>query len=85
MVVDHIDVTRCYKCQRFVHMGKLCSRGAMCGRCAEGHEPEICQEEKGPPRIYAKCKREGNEAEDDVGWWGCPMYRRAVGRYVSRV
>lgn len=85
VVTDHIDVPRCFNCQGYGHVSKLCSKEARCGRCGKEHVSEACTMEKGEKRVCANCVREGFEANHDVGWWGCPMYRKAIGRYTSRV
>ena len=47
-VEDYIpSPMRCFKCQRFGHLGKRCNRQAVCGKCAkQGHTFKDCKEKK---------------------------------------
>lgn len=41
-VYEHVDVTQCYKCQRFGNMSKTCRSNITCRNCAEEHESKDC-------------------------------------------
>lgn len=45
-VKEYIDVVRCFKCQGYGHIGKVCNdKKDTCGRCAEAHRTEKCEAE----------------------------------------
>lgn len=56
VVVTSIDwnkeVRRCFNCQRYGHIARLCSSDPACGRCAGAHAPGQCNS---APRRCANC------------------------------
>lgn len=45
-VYEYFDIIQCYKCYDFGHIAAKCKSTAVCNRCAGGHEPKECTEEK---------------------------------------
>lgn len=84
-VKEYVDIVRCFKCQGFGHIGKVCrERKQVCERCGEDHKTEACgvsdTEVKCP-----NCAREGRETCHAACWKGCEIYRRAEERYFKAV
>lgn len=51
-VVEFLRPTRCYKCQKYGHLSKVCrSEVVVCGHCSKiGHERGQCPNKQAPPR-----------------------------------
>lgn len=41
-VVDHLRITRCFKCSHYGHFQRECRSGITCPVCAESHEQKDC-------------------------------------------
>lgn len=52
-VVDHLAVSRCYRCQGYGHVSKLCRKGAgesVCSHCGRGgHDYKDCKRQRQKP------------------------------------
>lgn len=44
IVREHVDVLRCYKCQKYGHKSTNCSSQTVCGKCTGQHEFKNCSE-----------------------------------------
>lgn len=42
-VLDHIDLSRCFKCNGYNHKATNCKNKTSCGYCAEDHQLEECE------------------------------------------
>ncbi|XP_067275529.1 uncharacterized protein [Pseudorasbora parva] len=62
---------RCYNCQEFGHMAKVCKGKRRCARCSGDHEYGKCGEEVRP-----KCCNCGGS--HSVAFWGCEVMRKEV-------
>ncbi|KAF6197389.1 hypothetical protein GE061_020252 [Apolygus lucorum] len=81
-VVDHISVSRCYRCQKFRHVAKGCSAGEVCGWCSEnGHNFKSCSNRSQPPKC-TNCNDAGRLDHHDAGSLECPSYRIAMEHQV---
>ncbi|KAF6197407.1 hypothetical protein GE061_020237 [Apolygus lucorum] len=81
-VVDHVSVSRCYKCQKFGHVAKGCNRDEICGWCSEkNHSFKDCPT-RDQPACCTNCKEAGRPNQHDAGSLGCPSYRIAIENQV---
>ncbi|KAF6197390.1 hypothetical protein GE061_020253 [Apolygus lucorum] len=81
-VVDHISVSRCYRCQKFGHVAKSCGSGEVCGWCTErGHSFRACTRKQQPARCV-NCMEAGRVDHHDAGSLECPSYRIAMEHQV---
>lgn len=82
--VDHIPVTRCFKCNKFGHPSKYCSEDApTCGHCSsKGHEFKDCPNKASPPKC-ANCSRFGKPANHDTRDSECPAYKNALRHRIN--
>lgn len=62
---------RCYKCQRYGHIAKICKGKQRCGKCGGEHEYGECGESE--ERKCCNCG--GNHT---AAYGGCPVRKRAV-------
>lgn len=84
-VKEYIDVVRCFKCQGYGHIGKVCNdKKDTCGRCAGAHRTEKCEAENDKLQCV-NCAREGRDAAHPTSWWRCGVYRRMEERYLAMV
>jgi len=86
-VQDYVDVTRCYKCQRYGHVAKYCSSQSSCSHCAGEHDYKECPDkEKNEKVSCGNCKRDKRERYDhSVGSKKCPAYEIAVKRLNEKI
>lgn len=77
-VLDHLQVTRCYKCQAFGHPSKYCSQQQACSLCAGAHDFLACPK-KDSVRKCVNCVRARMEVHDHPATSiVCPAYLRAL-------
>jgi len=62
---------RCYNCQEFGHMAKVCKGKRRCARCSGDHEYGKCGAEVRPKC----CNCGGNHS---VAFWGCEVMKKEV-------
>lgn len=62
---------RCYKCQRYGHIAKVCKGKQRCGKCAGNHEYGQCGD-----NVVRKCCNCGGDHTAAYG--GCPIRKKAV-------
>lgn len=62
---------RCYKCQEFGHVAKVCKGKRRCARCSGDYEYGNCGEEVRPKC----CSCGGNHS---VAFWGCEVMKKEV-------
>lgn len=60
---------RCFKCQKFGHIAKMCKAARKCARCSGDHEYGQCGE-----GVRPKCCNCGGE--HSVAYWGCEVMKR---------
>jgi len=87
-IKDYVDVTRCFKCQRYGHVAKKCTNTKeVCSHCSGEHKYKECK--KSNQREAAKCancQREGRkEVNHPTSWRGCPVYEKAVKRNNEQI
>ena len=83
-VVDYIDATRCYKCQKYGHVSKYCQQKDVCGHCAQvGHTFKNCSNKEAPSQCAA-CKVNKLPAAHRVVDRTCPSFLRAARVQLSR-
>ena len=44
-VVEYIQITRCYRCQKFGHTSYKCENAQVCPKCVENHAEKECKSE----------------------------------------
>lgn len=86
-IKDYIDVPRCYKCQRYGHVAKLCNGDkTVCPHCSGDHEIKDCKKTGKEGARCINCVREGRtEVKHPANWKGCPGYEKAVKRYNEQI
>ncbi|XP_046673231.1 uncharacterized protein LOC124362614 [Homalodisca vitripennis] len=86
-IKDYVDLARCYKCQRFVHVAKFCTNDKpSCSHCAKEHVFKDCKNTKKEEARCANCSREDRlDARHPASWRGCPAYEKAVKRYNEQI
>lgn len=79
--VDHLVVARCYKCQKFGHMAKVCNaKKDTCGHCAEeGHTYKECKNKKKAAKCV-NCSRYNLPSSHEANAADCPTYIREKSR-----
>ena len=76
-VLNFTLVTRCFKCQGFGHIAKVCENKDICSICAqEGHSHRTCKN-KEKAKVCANCKKAKRPANHNVMDRKCPCYERA--------
>lgn len=86
-VVDQLAVTRCFRCQGYGHVKKVCKKApgdSVCSHCGRaGHEYKECRRSEEKPSC-ANCLAARKPADHRVGTLDCPMYKRLVQQKISR-
>jgi hypothetical protein len=77
-VVDFVEPSRCYKCQRFGHTSVRCTSQLVCGHCSKaGHGAANCPHKQESP-VCALCKDiKGADPGHVAGSKKCPAVERA--------
>lgn len=84
-VKEYIDVVRCFKCQGFGHIGRVCrDEEQTCGRCTDNHKTESCKVDDENVRCN-NCRKEGRDENHPTTWIGCEVYKRVEERYFKSV
>ena len=85
-VVDHLSVTRCYRCQGYGHGVKFCKKPegeCVCSHCGKvGHYFRNCNVGGENPSC-ANCLAAKKPSDHRVGTSECPIYKRLVAQRVS--
>lgn len=85
--VDQIGGTRCFRCQGYGHVARLCKKepgDSICSHCGRaGHEYKECRRAEENPSC-ANCLAAKKPANNRVGTLDCHMYRRLVEQRISR-
>ena len=87
-VFDALEVTRCYKCNKFGHSSQSCKAKEVCPRCSEGHKLVDC---KATTLKCANCVNlglsENKELETCHAVWDprCPVYLEALSKLRSDI
>jgi hypothetical protein len=86
-VKDYIDIARCYKCQVFGHVAKVCrSKVVVCSYCSGPHSYKDCKHTQDTEKVKcANCAKTRNRDDHDAGWRRCPVYEREVSRYLQKI
>lgn len=83
-VKDFLDVTCCYRCQVYGHIGRSCmEKDPMCSHCTCNHDCKYCNN-KNDPEVCGACKRLNKESAYSVNSRECPAYIRAAEVRISR-
>lgn len=88
-IVDHLSVSRCFRCQGYGHVAKVCKkdeRECVCSHCGRaGHEYKECRRAiSGEKPSCANCLAAKKPADHRVGTIDCPMYRRLVEQRIAK-
>lgn len=83
-IIDHIIITRCFKCQRFGHLAKACTaKTETCGHCAkEGHSFKDCPDSKWEFKC-SNCIRAKLKSNHSVNSAECSVYLREKHRITQ--
>ncbi|KAF6204612.1 hypothetical protein GE061_018772 [Apolygus lucorum] len=90
-ISDFTEVTRCFRCQGYGHIAAKCLNEESCARCAGSHDSRTCPLANLPPNISpepkkcANCKRINLDYNHPVDSPNCPVYKRALDRYIRRI
>lgn len=84
-VVDYIDATRCFKCQKYGHVAKHCQQQKeVCGHCAQiGHSYKVCPNKAEQPVCYT-CKTSKLPAAHRIADKKCPTFLKAAKLQLTR-
>lgn len=84
-VRDHIDISRCFKCQRHGHVTKTCRQTQdTCGHCAQvGHDRKVCPS-LNSPAVCANCKRQGYASNHPVNSGSCSSFLHTIKQSAAR-
>ncbi|KAG8239025.1 hypothetical protein J437_LFUL018662 [Ladona fulva] len=84
-IKDYIGVSRCYRCQAFGHIAKVCrEKDNICSHCAQkGHMEKDCPNQEKDSRC-ANCHRFGKECRHLTYSKDCPAYLYALERYIYK-
>lgn len=83
-VKDYVDVARCYKCQRYGHVAKVCLNKEVCSFCAGEHKFADCKAKDDQVQCV-NCHTNRDNSYHAATWKNCPTYKRQVERYFSRI
>lgn len=74
-IVEHIAITRCFKCQTYGHYSSQCTGEVHCTKCAEGHDVKDC---KSGVTLCSNCYFENKEGEcaHRADSPDCPVYQK---------
>lgn len=74
-VPEKIDITQCYRCQKWGHSSKYCNYERRCVKCSHSHERGQCTNNDAQSEVYCvNCKATGHPSS----WKGCPARLRIV-------
>lgn len=81
--LEHVIITRCFKCQKFGHLAKECkARSDTCGHCAkEGHSFKDCPDSRWEAKC-SNCLRAKLKANHGVNSSECAVFLREKQRIV---
>lgn len=81
--LEHVIITRCFKCQKFGHLAKECkARSDTCGHCAkEGHSFKDCPDSRWEAKC-SNCLRAKLRANHGVNSSECAVFLREKQRIV---
>ena len=84
-VVDYIDVTRCFKCQKFGHVSKYCQqKEERCRHCSQqGHGYKICLNLNNPP-VFTSYKQNKLPAAHRIADKTCPSFIKDAKQQLLR-
>ena len=84
-VVDYIDATRCFKCQRYGHVAKHClQKEETCGHCSmQGHSFKVCPNVNDPPTC-PPCKQNKLPVAHRIADKTCPTFLKAAKQQLLR-
>ncbi|XP_067207958.1 structural maintenance of chromosomes protein 2-like [Linepithema humile] len=85
-VKEHINITRCFKCQGYGHFAKFCSSTEqLCEGCgAKEHSKENCNR-KDRPQCINCIKSRRKETQHPVKSKECPEYKKHVEIYKNKI
>lgn len=83
-VEDHIQISRCYKCNGFGHVGKFCKQtSSSCSHCSGDHDVKDCQKKNEAP-CCVNCKRFKLQHEHAASDRNCPSYLNALSGLINK-
>lgn len=72
-VKNFLEVTRCFKCQSYGHITKVCpAETSTCGQCAAEHDTREC---KSIIKSCVNCKKLGGESDHSAAAPNCEAHR----------
>ena len=85
-IVDYVGAKRCFRCQQYGHIAKLCqNKQGICGHCAgTGHSHKECPSLQEPARC-APCKIRKRPYDHSVKSRACPSFIEAAKREIDRM
>lgn len=89
LVLEHVHVSRCYKCCGFFHKSTECKQSQKCSRCAGDHKYSECKNTKKMCCVnckYANTKyNTNNNINHNAMSKMCPIYKRRMVSLVNNI
>lgn len=88
-VIEHLNVSRCFKCCGYNHYAKECKRELACGKCGDAHSTKTCEKTdlKCTNCAHKNKKKNNNDKVDDkhnAFDKKCPIYIKIAESYKKR-
>lgn len=88
MVIEHVHVSRCFKCCGFFHKSTECKQTQKCSRCGGSHKYSECKNKK---VCCVNCKfandkyKTNNNVNHNAWSKVCPIHKRRLSTLVNKI